>query len=147
VRVLLDEQLPRQLAPYFVGYDVRTTQEQGWAGLKNGALLKQAREAGFDVFVTGDKNLEFQLKPEALRVVRRLARRPDKQAGRSAATCRSHAPHPAKSHASRPDQQQVILDNCRTPQDASRARWFVRHPRLHAHFTPTSASSLAFVEY
>jgi len=71
VRVLLDEQLPRQLAPYFVGHDVRTTQEQGWAGLKNGALLKQALAAGFDVFITGDKNLEFQqnLKVSGLFVV------------------------------------------------------------------------------
>ncbi len=60
MRILLDEQLPRQLAPYFVGHDVRTTQEQGWAGLKNGALLKQALAAGFEVFITGDQNLEFQ---------------------------------------------------------------------------------------
>ena len=60
MRILLDEQLPRQLAPYFVGHDVRTTQEQGWAGLKNGALLKQALAAAFEVFITGDKNLEFQ---------------------------------------------------------------------------------------
>jgi hypothetical protein len=71
VRILLDEQLPRQLAPYFVGHDVRTTQEQGWAGLKNGALLKEALAAGFQVFVTGDKNLEFQqnLKTSGLFVV------------------------------------------------------------------------------
>ena len=60
MRILLDEQLPRQLAPYFVGLDVRTTQEQGWAGLKNSALLKEALAAGFEVLVTGDKNLEFQ---------------------------------------------------------------------------------------
>ena len=55
MRILLDEQLPRQLAPYFTGHDVRTTQEQGWAGLKNGALLKQALSAGFEVLVTGAK--------------------------------------------------------------------------------------------
>ena len=71
MRILLDEQLPRQLAPYFVGHHVRTTQEQGWAGLKNGALLEQALAAGFDAFVTGDKNLEFQqnLKVSGLFVV------------------------------------------------------------------------------
>jgi hypothetical protein len=71
VRILLDEQLPRQLAPYFVGHDVRTTQEQGWAGLRNGALLKEALAAGFEVLVTGDKNLEFQqnLKASGLFVV------------------------------------------------------------------------------
>lgn len=60
MRVLLDEQLPRQLAPYLVGHDVRTVQQQGWAGLKNGALLSEAEAAGFLVFVTGDQNLEFQ---------------------------------------------------------------------------------------
>jgi hypothetical protein len=71
VRILLDEQLPRQLAPYFAGHDVRTTQEQGWAGLNNGALLKEALAAGFQVLVTGDKNLEFQrnLKASGLFVV------------------------------------------------------------------------------
>ena len=71
MRILLDEQLPRQLAPYFTGHDVRTTQEQGWAGLKNGALLKQALSAGFEVLITGDKNLEFQqnLKASGLFVV------------------------------------------------------------------------------
>lgn len=71
MRILLDEQLPCQLAPYFVGHDVRTTQEQGWAGLKNGALLKEALAAGFQVLITGDGNLEFQqnLKASALFVV------------------------------------------------------------------------------
>ena len=65
MRILLDEQLPRQLAPYFVDHDVRTTQEQGWAGLKNGALLKQAFSAGFEALITGDKNLEFQQNVKA----------------------------------------------------------------------------------
>ncbi len=60
MRVLLDEQLPRQLAPYLIGHDVRTVQQQGWAGLKNGDLLKQARDALFEVFVTADQNLQFQ---------------------------------------------------------------------------------------
>jgi len=60
VRVLLDEQLPRQLAPYLIGHDVRTVQEESWAGLENGALLTKAEAAGFSVFVTGDQNLEFQ---------------------------------------------------------------------------------------
>ena len=60
VRVLLDEQLPRQLVPYLVGHDVRTVQQESWAGFKNGALLTQAEAAGFSVFLTGDQNLEFQ---------------------------------------------------------------------------------------
>jgi hypothetical protein len=60
VRILLDEQLPRQLAPYLVGHDCRTVQEESWAGLKNGALLTHAEAAGFSVFMTGDQNLQFQ---------------------------------------------------------------------------------------
>ena len=60
VRVLLDEQLPRQLAAYLVGHDVRTVQQESWAGLKNGELLTRAEAAGFAVFLTGDQNLEFQ---------------------------------------------------------------------------------------
>ncbi len=58
VRVLLDEQLPRQLAPYLVGRDVRTVQQESWAGLKNGELLVRAEAAGFLVFVTGDQSFE-----------------------------------------------------------------------------------------
>jgi hypothetical protein len=60
VRVLLDEQLPRQLARELLGHVVRTVQQQGWAGLGNGELLRRAAAAGFEVFVTGDRNLEFQ---------------------------------------------------------------------------------------
>ena len=60
MRILLDEQLPRQLAPYLAGHDVRTVQQESWAGLKNGALLTKAEDAGFSVFLTGDQNLEFQ---------------------------------------------------------------------------------------
>jgi hypothetical protein len=60
VRVLLDEQLPRQLAPLLTGHEVRTVQQQSWAGLKNGQLLDAAEAAGFTVLVTGDRNLPFQ---------------------------------------------------------------------------------------
>ena len=60
MRVLLDEQLPRHLARDLTGHQVRTVQQQGWAGLKNGILLQRAEESGFDVFVTADQNLQFQ---------------------------------------------------------------------------------------
>ena len=71
MRVLLDEQLPRQLAPYLVGHEVRTVQQEGWAGLKNGELLRQAALAGFQIFLTADQSLPFQqnLKDSTLFVV------------------------------------------------------------------------------
>lgn len=43
----------------FVGYEVKTVPQMGWAGVKNGQLLALA-EAEFDVFVTVDRNLSFQ---------------------------------------------------------------------------------------
>jgi hypothetical protein len=71
VRVLLDEQLPRQLLPHIIGHEARTVQQHGWAGLKNGDLLRNAKVAGFEIFITSDQNLEFQqnLKNSGLFVV------------------------------------------------------------------------------
>ncbi len=60
MRVLLDEQLPRQLAPELTGHEVRTVQQQGWGGLTNGDLLGRAADEGFEVLLTADQNLEFQ---------------------------------------------------------------------------------------
>ena len=51
MRVLLDESLPRN--------DAQTVQKKGWAGLKNGELLQRA-STEFEVFVTGDQNLQHQ---------------------------------------------------------------------------------------
>lgn len=59
MRLLLDESLPRQLARHLEGHETQTVQRQGWAGLKNGVLLRTA-SAEFDVFLTGDQNLQFQ---------------------------------------------------------------------------------------
>ena len=60
MRVLLDEQLPRRFARELTGHDVRTVQQQGWAGLGNGELLRRAADEGFEVFLTADQNLQFQ---------------------------------------------------------------------------------------
>jgi hypothetical protein len=51
--------LPRKLKRELYGHEVFTVPEMGWAGVKNGALLKLA-EAQFDIFLTIDSNLEFQ---------------------------------------------------------------------------------------
>lgn len=60
MRVLLDESLPRPLAPEITGHEVFTVRQMGWAGVHNGELLLRAAAAGFDAFVTADRNLEFQ---------------------------------------------------------------------------------------
>ena len=69
--VLLDEQLPRRLAPLITGHDVHTVHERGWSGSKNGELLSLAAGAGFQAFVTADQNLEYQqnLRSVELRIM------------------------------------------------------------------------------
>jgi predicted nuclease of predicted toxin-antitoxin system len=59
VRVLLDESVPRRLARLILGHEVTTVVDHGWAGLRNGELLKRA-SSEFDVFVTVDRNLPQQ---------------------------------------------------------------------------------------
>lgn len=59
MRVLLDESVPRKLGLELTGHATQTVQKRGWAGLKNGQLLRAA-SAEFDVFLTGDRNLEYQ---------------------------------------------------------------------------------------
>jgi predicted nuclease of predicted toxin-antitoxin system len=79
MRVLLDECLPRRLLRELPGHEVRTVQELGWAGTKNGALLRRAVADGFEVFVTVDRNLEHQqhMPDVALAVVALRARSND----------------------------------------------------------------------
>jgi predicted nuclease of predicted toxin-antitoxin system len=76
VRILLDEQLPRRLARALTGHEVRTVHQQGWAGVKNGELLRLAAREGFEACVTADQNLEFQqnLSGSPLRVLVLFAR-------------------------------------------------------------------------
>jgi hypothetical protein len=57
--VLLDECLPRKLKRAFTGYEAKTVAEAGWAGRKNGDLLRLA-QGHFDVLITVDRNLAFQ---------------------------------------------------------------------------------------
>jgi hypothetical protein len=59
MRVLLDECVPRALRKELPGHEVKTVAEAGWAGVKNGELLQLAASQ-FDLFLTVDRNLEYQ---------------------------------------------------------------------------------------
>ena len=69
MKLLLDESVPRQLVSDFPeAIDVTTVQKMGWAGTKNGALLKLAAECGFDALLTTEKGIEFQHNLDFLRL-------------------------------------------------------------------------------
>lgn len=67
MKLLLDEQLPRQLAACFPdSCEVFTVQQMGWGSTTNGRLLKLAAEHSFDALVTIDKNIENRHNPATL---------------------------------------------------------------------------------
>lgn len=61
MKILVDESCPRKLRNDFgAEHEVWTVRDKGWLGQKNGELLKLMVEAGFDLFVTVDRNLPYQ---------------------------------------------------------------------------------------
>ena len=75
VRVLLDEQLPVDLAAALEGHSVDTVAGRGWTGITNGELLRRmGRE--YDVLVTMDRGIEFQQNLTSLNVGVLLIRAP-----------------------------------------------------------------------
>ena len=63
-RVLLDENLPRQLARELTHHEATTVRDLGLEGIQNGALLNAVEAKQFESFLTGDKNLRFQNRIE-----------------------------------------------------------------------------------
>jgi len=60
LKVFLDEDVPRKLAPFFIGHEIQTVVSMEWGRIKNGALLALIEREGSAVFITGDKNMPNQ---------------------------------------------------------------------------------------
>jgi PIN like domain len=60
MRILLDECAPRPLKRELADYEIRTVVEMGWAGKKNGELLRLMSQEGFTILLTTDQNLRYQ---------------------------------------------------------------------------------------
>ena len=61
MKILLDESVPQKLRLIIEGgHTVVTAWYQGWSGLKNGALLNAAEQAGFDLSITADQESSYQ---------------------------------------------------------------------------------------
>ncbi len=64
MKIFFDEDVPRKLARALSEYDIHTVVSMQWGGVKNGALLTLIEREGFDVFLTGDKNMHSQQRLE-----------------------------------------------------------------------------------
>jgi hypothetical protein len=58
--ILFDHSTPAPLRSSLKGHTVVEAVERGWERLTNGALLDAAEAAGFELFVTADKNIRYQ---------------------------------------------------------------------------------------
>jgi hypothetical protein len=57
--ILFDRSTPAPLRYALKGHVVVEAVERGWERLANGALLDAAEAAGFELFVTADKNIRY----------------------------------------------------------------------------------------
>lgn len=60
MRILFDQGTPVPLRRSLTGHQVATTFERGWQSLQNGDLLAAAESAGYEAFITTDRNLQYQ---------------------------------------------------------------------------------------
>ena len=67
MKIIIDECVPHIVKKELPNHNIKTVQEMGWSGVKNGELLKLILTE-FDVFITSDKNLRFQQNLEELKL-------------------------------------------------------------------------------
>ena len=60
MRILIDECIDARFRNALSGHDCQTARYAGFAGLRNGDLLKAAEAAKFEVFLTVDQGIEYQ---------------------------------------------------------------------------------------
>ena len=60
MRILFDNGTPNPIARSLTGHEVAFARQIGWHELKNGELLRQAEEAGYELLLTSDKNMRYQ---------------------------------------------------------------------------------------
>jgi len=66
LKLLLDENLPHALRRENPQHEMFTTANMGWAGVRNGELLRLAATAHFDAFITADLGFIHQHNVAAL---------------------------------------------------------------------------------
>jgi PIN like domain len=60
MRILFDNGTPKPIANALEGHQVSHARQLGWHELENGELIEKAERAGYDVFLSTDKNILYQ---------------------------------------------------------------------------------------
>ena len=60
MKILFDNGTPKPIARSLAGNEVTFARRIGWHELENGELIQKAEEAGYDVLLSTDKNIQYQ---------------------------------------------------------------------------------------
>jgi hypothetical protein len=60
MKVLFDNGTPKPISRSLIGHNVTYARQIGWHQLENGDLLQDAEEAGYEVLLSTDKNIQYQ---------------------------------------------------------------------------------------
>jgi hypothetical protein len=60
MKILFDNGTPWPIAKRLAGHEVTFARRIGWHELKNGELIQQAEDAGYDLLISTDKNIRYQ---------------------------------------------------------------------------------------
>jgi hypothetical protein len=68
MKILLDENIDKNLKKILSEYDVFTVKDMEWLGKKNGELLKLAVENEFKIFISNDTKIKYQQNTKNLKI-------------------------------------------------------------------------------
>ena len=68
MKILIDQNVSARLGRLLAGHEATHASSMGWAELTNGVLLTAAESAGFEVFLTADKNISYQTNMSGRRI-------------------------------------------------------------------------------
>jgi hypothetical protein len=60
LRVLLYKNVPYPLRRHLTDWQVQTAEDEGWGQISNGELIGYAENAGYQVILTCDQNIQYQ---------------------------------------------------------------------------------------
>ena len=60
MKILFDHGTPRPLRQYLSAHACDTAADKGWETLRNGELIDQAEQEGYEVLITTDQKLRYQ---------------------------------------------------------------------------------------
>jgi hypothetical protein len=60
MKILFDNGTPKPIARNLTGHEITYARQIGWHELENGELIAKAEEAGYEVLLSTDKNIQYQ---------------------------------------------------------------------------------------